>query len=149
MRASKSEGHSMVWAMELILLFPSTLLLKASEFPAGTPWKGSSKQCPVISVVSKHQSQSNSSMSTLPLVPGSLRAAGICCLLFTASCFSHLWSFPVFTVKLFIQVPYSLSEFAEGAKVFKQKMRAQEKQPLAATLVHSLLQRGCSRQADS
>lgn len=103
----------------------------------------------VISGVSKHQSQSNSWMSTLPLVPGSLRAAGICCLLFTASCLSHLWSFPVFTVKLFIQVPYSLSGFAEGAKVFKQKMRAREKQPLAATLVHSLLQRSCSRQADS
>jgi len=100
---SMSEGQSMVWAAGYILLFPSTLLLTASEFPIGTPWKGSSKQCPVISGASKHQSQSNSWTSTLPLVPGSLRAAGLCCLLFMASCLSHLWSCSVFTVKLFIQ----------------------------------------------
>lgn len=129
--------------------FALPFLLTASEFHTGTPWKGASKQLSVISGASKHQFQSNSWTSTLPLVPGSLRAAGLCCLLFTASCLSHLWSCSVFTVKLFIQVPYSLSGFAEGAKVFKQKTRAEEKQPLAATLVHGLLQRGCSRRAGS
>lgn len=53
----------------------------------------------MISGASKHQPQSNSWTSALPLVPGSLRAAGLCCLLFTASCLSHLWSCSVFTVK--------------------------------------------------
>lgn len=147
--ASASEGQSMVWATELVLVFPSTSLLRGSEFPTGTPWKGSSKQRPMISGASKHQSPSSSWMTTLPLVPRSPRAAGLCCLLFTASCLSHLWSCSVFTVKLFIQVPYSLSGFAEGAKVSKQKTRAGEKQPLAATLVHGLLQSGCSRWAGS
>lgn len=74
---SMSEGQSVVWAMELILFFSSTLLLTGSEFPTRTPWKGSSKKHPVISGASKHQSQSNSWTSTLPLVPGSLRAAGL------------------------------------------------------------------------
>lgn len=55
----------------------------------------------------------------------------------------------MFTVKLLIQVPYSLSGFAEGAKVFKQKMRAEEKQLLAATIVYDLLQRRCLRWAVS
>lgn len=43
----------------------------------------------------------------------------------------------------------SLLGFAEGAKVFKQKMRTEEKQPVAATLLQGLLQRCYSRWGDS
>lgn len=39
----------------------------------------------------------------------------------------------------------SLLGFAEGAKVFRQKKRTEEKQPLAATLLQGLLQRCYSR----
>lgn len=108
--------------INILLLKPTGLIKRSFRMKSyGSLLKAPSEQCPVISRASKHQSLSSSWAPSLPLVLGSLRAAGLCCLLFTASCLSHLWSCSVFTVKLFAQVPYTLSRSAERAKFFKQK----------------------------